>query len=302
MISEVFFANNYNFFWNELLPGRSDYVRNHVNKYDIDKNGKDKNANLKRLYPLTEVEEVPDRRDLINEVSFFIFKKYCENKSQKMNEINFRQAFSKEIHDNELPVIEALSKRLTDTFSKKEELDVSPMFKGCGLIDEARGDVYYKDTLVEIKARGYRKYKVKSDFFEFLKDETIGGDVIDKLQNLKNKSYKTIDELAGSMKGIIGQDMSIQYKETISKYFNLKKGCNFKGTDLQQLLVYGALNYIQGRGRQTREIKKFQLFNPRLGFLWEADVEEVAQNLGGCSSTDIYNEIINFISSEYRSL
>ena len=108
MISEVFFANNYNFFWNELLPGRSDYVRNHINKYDKD----NKDANLKRLFPLMKVEDVPDRRDLINEVAFFIFKEYCQNKAQKMDEINFRQAVSKEINDTELPVIRALSKRL----------------------------------------------------------------------------------------------------------------------------------------------------------------------------------------------
>lgn len=298
MISEVFFANNYNFFWNELLPGRSDYVRNHINKYDKD----NKDTNLKRLFPLMKVEDIPDRRDLINEISFFIFREYCQNKAKKMEEINFRQAISKEIHDTELPVIQALAKRLIDTFSKKEGLKVHPEFKGCGLIDEALGDVYYKDTLVEIKARGYREYKVKKDFFEFSKDERISGDVIDKSKILENKSFKSLDKLARDMEGLIGRDMPEQYKESILKYFNLKKGCNFKGTDLQQLLVYGALNYIQGRGGQTKEIKKFQLFNPRLGFLWEADVEEVAQNLGGCSSTDIYNEIINFISSDYRSL
>lgn len=59
---------------------------------------------------------------------------------------------------------------------------------------------------------------------------------------------------------------------------------------------------MQRQVKSSRSIERFQLFNPRTGFLWESDVEGVAFALGGCSSTDIYSEIINFISSDNKSL
>ena len=74
---------------------------------------------------------------------------------------------------------------------------------------------------------------------------------------------------------------------------------NFGRQDLFQVLTYGALNYISDN---PIVIDKFELLNIRTGVNWYEDVEEVCEVIAGASSAEVYSEIVNYISNNYRSI
>ena len=74
---------------------------------------------------------------------------------------------------------------------------------------------------------------------------------------------------------------------------------NFSKFDLYQLLLYGALNYI---GDNKYNLDKFHLFNIRTGVEWNENIEIVWEIIAGESSSEIYSEIVNFITNNYRSI
>jgi hypothetical protein len=88
----------------------------------------------------------------------------------------------------------------------------------------------------------------------------------------------------------------IIYEETLTE---IKAGDrNFSVQDLRQLYVYLSLNYES----KEFDLQQIELCNPRTGILWRENIEIVSENIGGCSSTEIYNEIINFLSNDIHSL
>ncbi len=74
---------------------------------------------------------------------------------------------------------------------------------------------------------------------------------------------------------------------------------NFTRQDLLQMLTYGALNYISDT---PIVIDKFELLNIRTGLNWYEEVEEVCEVIAGASSAEVYSEIVNYISNNYRSI
>lgn len=74
---------------------------------------------------------------------------------------------------------------------------------------------------------------------------------------------------------------------------------NFTKLDLFQLLLYGALNYI---GDNKYVLERFHLLNIRTGVEWNEDIETVCEVIAGESSSEIYSEIVNFITNNYRSI
>jgi hypothetical protein len=74
---------------------------------------------------------------------------------------------------------------------------------------------------------------------------------------------------------------------------------SFGRQDLYQLLTYGALNYISSN---NINLKKFELINIRTGIQWQENIESVCEIIGGASSSEIYSEIVNYISNNYRSI
>jgi hypothetical protein len=74
---------------------------------------------------------------------------------------------------------------------------------------------------------------------------------------------------------------------------------NISKQDFFQMFTYGALNYAAS---DPYQINNFKLLNTRTGVLWSENVETVFEITGGTSSADIYSEIINYISNNYRSI
>jgi hypothetical protein len=239
MISELAFIRSYNTFWKSLFPGGDDYVRliNSALGVKFDK-------------PLA-FNDIPNRRALINGISFSLFelntlneikyneidkltsdssllKKILLKEKKTLSNLRFGEKLSSKINDEELKVIKSISKRLIEQYSKKHQLKVRPKFKGCGIIFEANGDIVYSSTLSEVKA----------------------GD----------------------------------------RNFNIQ--------DIRQLYVYLALNH------QSKEfnITQIELCNPRTGVIWREYIDVVSDNIAGSSTIEVYNEIINFISNDNRSL
>lgn len=239
MISELTFIRSYNTFWKSLFPGGDDYVRliNSALGEKFDK-------------PLN-FDDIPNRRALINGVSFSLFEKLTLNEikindidklstdssflkeillkeKKSLSNLRFGDKLSNKINDEELKVIKSISKRLIEQYSKKNQLKVRPRFKGCGILFEANGDIVYSSTLSEIKA----------------------GD----------------------------------------RNFNIQ--------DIRQLYVYLALNH------QSKEFKinQIELCNPRTGVVWREYIDIVSDNIAGSSTIEVFNEIINFISNDSRSI
>lgn len=243
MSTELSIINGYSRFWEELFIGSKIYITI-MNKQEAEK----------AFEPL-DIRDIPQRRPLINEIAFSIFEKFCLKelddtylKNLKLGDpllkklhieklknldeiISMGRSFTHDLIEDELTIIKEMAQRLITTFSNREGLKVSPTFAGCGIVHEARGDIYYKETLVEVKA----------------------GDR------------------------------------------------NFKSQDIRQLFIYGALNSKQ-QEPEPLDIKYFQLFNPRTGLIWKEEVGTITWKIAGSSPFEVFNELIEFISSDYRSL
>lgn len=177
MISEKTFIRRYSSFWEQLLPGIDNYVRM-------------VNSGLRqRVYPPIQILDIGARRALINSIAFKIFNQFYEENipiskllALKLNSSEIleahRKAFSEvSFLDNsnnfneppqafEVEIIKELTKRLLGTYGPHSSLKVYPSFQGCGLLFSTSADIFYEDTLVEIKA-GQNNFS-KHDFFQLL--------------------------------------------------------------------------------------------------------------------------------------
>ncbi len=73
MISELVFIRSYNTFWNSLFPGGDDYVRL-INSI----------LSVKFENPLT-IDDIPNRRALVNGISFSLFELVINNEMTALN-------------------------------------------------------------------------------------------------------------------------------------------------------------------------------------------------------------------------
>jgi len=172
VISETFFCSHYSSIWRSLTPSLEDCVRRYnLTEYD-------------RIWPPLPSISDPARRGLINEASFVFF---CENYGKARADISrdldnlLAEAFSKSASflQLELGKIEGLEKRevvamagrletffATSSWSGQGNLQISPDFRGCGILGSCRGDVIKGKTLFEVKA-GERKFR-SIDFRQLL--------------------------------------------------------------------------------------------------------------------------------------
>lgn len=89
----------------------------------------------------------------------------------------------------------------------------------------------------------------------------------------------------------------IKYSKTLVE---IKAGIgNFSRHDIFQLITYGSLNYISDT---QYDFENFQLLNIRTGVQWIENIETVCEIIGGASSAEIYSEVVNYISNNYRSI
>lgn len=78
------------------------------------------------------------------------------------------------------------------------------------------------------------------------------------------------------------------------KLVEIKSGeRRFSVADLRQVLVYLTLNYFS---RNSFSIEMVEIFNPRMGILYNETVEEFCLNLSSLSSQELFFEVQRFVS------
>jgi hypothetical protein len=84
-----------------------------------------------------------------------------------------------------------------------------------------------------------------------------------------------------------------------NKLIEVKAGDrNFRITDIRQIITYLALNSIS----KQYTIKNIALVNPRKGLSFNTNVEEFIEGCSKKKPIDIFGDIIDFISTEIRSI
>ncbi|MBN1089636.1 MULTISPECIES: hypothetical protein [Pantoea] len=69
----------------------------------------------------------------------------------------------------------------------------------------------------------------------------------------------------------------------------------FSVYDLRQLLIYFTLNFYS---KSKRNLKRFELFNPRMGISYSASIVTLCKELAFCQPEELYFEIMNSITEE----
>jgi len=164
MISERKFSNTFSSFWKQLFPMGEHFVR----KLNL--------ACERKVPPIESSMPVNrDKRAVINELAFRFFKeKAKKNKvgikliNKLSNEVilyieNLSPFIPKidQLTQEEVEESIALSNSLSSFFYKTDlpSLKFWPSFKGCGNIHACKADIFYKDTLIEVKA-GARHFRI----------------------------------------------------------------------------------------------------------------------------------------------
>lgn len=164
MISERKFSNSYSSFWNQLLPTADSFVR-YLNL-------------ASERFAVTFDSSLPadrDKRAVINELAFRVFKENANSRkisSVKMTSLehDVRSYIERlvpsikeiaSLSKAELIEAEKIAESLLKYFHKSDFTAIIfwPLFKGCGQIDACKGDIIYKNKLVEVKA-GDRHFRI----------------------------------------------------------------------------------------------------------------------------------------------
>lgn len=150
MISEVSFSRGYTSFWTEHAPWISDYVSS-INK-----------GLVERLeYPI-ELGDDTVHRSINNTIAFTLFKNVITEQNNDIEKAffeaqkivanyprnNIETFFLSDVYKN---IIQRQSERLVKRY-KDKTLEFYPEFSGCGIMESCQGDLFYNNTLVEIKA------------------------------------------------------------------------------------------------------------------------------------------------------
>lgn len=72
-------------------------------------------------------------------------------------------------------------------------------------------------------------------------------------------------------------------------------GRSFSVYDLRQLLIYFTLNFYS---KNRRDLKRFELFNPRMGISYGASIVTLCKELAFSQPEELYFEIMNSITDE----
>jgi hypothetical protein len=163
MISEKEFVNHYTYYWNKIFPFSSRLVRK---------------LNLQKEHftdPYISNND-PDSRAIINETSFRLFEKSVNEKKtpNQFSETEVKQIAKKAtiyiaelsrnskysiyyLNNSELNEAVRIAKRTLDYIGNN--IQVSPKFPGCSIINSCYGDMKSNNCIYEIKA-GDRDFRV----------------------------------------------------------------------------------------------------------------------------------------------
>lgn len=73
----------------------------------------------------------------------------------------------------------------------------------------------------------------------------------------------------------------------------------FNPEDFRQILTYCALNYLAG---EKYVINKINLVNPRMGYLWQSDLEEFVNLISGASAAELFESTGSYLLELSESL
>ncbi|PLR48275.1 hypothetical protein CYR40_06760 [Chimaeribacter arupi] len=237
MISELTFSKKFTSFWNQLLPNSHNFIRiingslaENVYQPLPESSNRTNNVFVNEcafnLYGALQKGSIKESlfvsSDIFHSQEFNIIFEYTEKYLKKFN---YGSNFQLPLDITEYNTIREISKNIFQRYRSFDELEVSPLFMGCGIINNSYGDIYYPDNLVEIKS-GDRKFSIY---------------------------------------------------------------------DLRQLLVYLTLNFFS---KKSRSIKKFEIFNPRMGISYNDTVVNLCRELAFIQPEELYFLIMNSITDE----
>lgn len=237
MISELTFSRKFTSFWNQLLPNANNFIRI-IN-----------GSLIEDIYPPLDDSANRANNVFVNECAFNLYKA-IQNSSIDRNVLSVQDLFhsadfqtifeqTKEYlkrfsygSNFKLPLsmieyntIREIAKSIFFRYGMANQVEVSPHFDGCGVINNSYGDICYSNVLVEIKS-GDRKFSVY---------------------------------------------------------------------DLRQILIYFTLNFYS---KNKRNIKNFELFNPRMGITYSDSIVNLCKELAFIQPEELYFEIMNSITEE----
>lgn len=149
MISEVSFSRGYTSFWTEYVPWLGDYV-SAINK-----------GLGERIDQPIHLKDEPYHRSINNVIAFTLFKNIIKEKDEDIEKA-FLEAKkivanyprnnldSYILSERYIKIIQMQCERLMQHYDKP--LEFYPEFRGCGIMESCRGDLFCDETLVEIKA------------------------------------------------------------------------------------------------------------------------------------------------------
>jgi hypothetical protein len=177
MISELFFARERGGFWHELLPMEEKFVRE-LNMFGTKQFTRRARALVSRF-----------DRDFVNELAFRIFQATASKRNvlairslertklrivvdetyayiQRFRSNSKRPSEPLSITPKHVTEAQLIAQRLRKCFQTEMFLGsivFNPEFRGCGIVDEATGDIYTDGTLFEVKAgdRSFRATDVR---------------------------------------------------------------------------------------------------------------------------------------------
>lgn len=173
LTSAVAFARDHASTWRALTPTADIFVRR-------------LNADLyERECPPLKSNVEPDRRALVNEIAFRLFSmavadkwsgrsvpeaaiKRATNDVQQANEQFYAADAAQTMAPSRTETQEVLEllERLRVFFtlaSRHQQIELTPRFVGCGILDTSAGDIYFPTTLFEVKAgdRSFRSVDIR---------------------------------------------------------------------------------------------------------------------------------------------
>ncbi|MCK0554760.1 hypothetical protein KFO32_17100 [Pantoea ananatis] len=237
MISELTFSRKFTSFWNQLLPNANNFIRI-INGSLIEdlyapmaESGKRANNVFVNecafnLYSAIQTKKINSgiilQKDLFHSPEF---QNIFDKTREYLTKFSYGSNFELPLSMLEYNTIREIAHCILKRYEFAQDLEVSPHFDGCGVINSSYGDIYHSNILIEIKS-GDRKFSVY---------------------------------------------------------------------DLRQLLIYFTLNFYS---KSKRNLRRFELFNPRMGISYGASIVTLCKELAFCQPEELYFEIMNSITEE----
>ncbi|MGU6199798.1 hypothetical protein ACV16F_18430 [Escherichia coli] len=171
MISELTFSRKFTSFWNQLLPNANNFIRI-IN-----------GSLIEDVYPPLDESANRANNVFVNECAFNLYKSIqngsidrnilsvpdlfhsadfqtiFEQTKEYLKRFSYGSNFKLPLSMIEYNTIREIAKSIFSRYGEKNQVEVSPNFDGCGVINNSYGDICYSNILVEIKS-GDRKFSV----------------------------------------------------------------------------------------------------------------------------------------------